>query len=80
MDDHQKLEYLNELEYFSVGVNQKIYDIDVVIKMSGHRLIRQYDNWMRSFIDDRRKRFDHQHTNAYKELVIMMDKIKKSYK
>lgn len=77
MDDRQKLKYLNELEYFAVGVEQKIYDIDIVIKMSGRRLKRQYDSWIKEFIKDRRERFDLQNKNAYIELERMMEIIKK---
>lgn len=35
LDDKEKLKYLNELEYFATGVNEKIYDIKIVKKMSG---------------------------------------------
>lgn len=80
MDNEQKLRYLNELEYFSVGVNQKIYDFKIVRKMSGHRLNKQYHSWMESFIQERRTKFDHGHSSAYQELERMMKKIDKSCK
>lgn len=32
LDDKEKLKYLNELEYFATGVNEKIYSIKIVKK------------------------------------------------
>ncbi|MGN0107574.1 MAG: hypothetical protein ACI4A5_07760 [Hominilimicola sp.] len=44
LDNKEKLKYLNELEYFATDVNEQIYDIKLVKKMSASRLIRQYEN------------------------------------
>lgn len=75
LDDKEKLKYLNELEYFSTGVNEKIYDIKIVKKMSGSRLIRQYENWAAEFIHYRRNRFAN--GKAYYEYEKMIKSLKK---
>ena len=80
LDDKLKLKYLNELEYFSIGINTGIYDAVIVKKMSGGRLIRQYDNWMKEFIRNRREMQSrlsgNKKTNAYVELEKMIKKIR----
>lgn len=75
LDDKEKLKYLNELEYFATGVNNKIYDIKIVKKMSGSRLIRQYNDWIADFIQLRRSRFGNEKT--YNEYEQMIKKLKK---
>lgn len=75
LDEKEKLKYLNELEYFATGVNEKIYDINIVRKMSGSRLIRQYDNWIADFIQVRRNQFGNNKT--YCEYEKMIEKLKK---
>ena len=45
MSDGDKLSYLQELEFFSTGINKKIYDIKTVKAMSGSRLISQYNKY-----------------------------------
>lgn len=75
LDDKEKLKYLNELEYFSTGVNEKIYDIKIVKKMSGSRLIKQYENWIADFIQVRRNQFGND--RAYLEYEKMLNKLKK---
>lgn len=51
----QRLEYLRDMEFFCTGINEGIYDIRIVKKMSGRRLLRQYDSYMRNYITLRRK-------------------------
>lgn len=75
LNTEEKLHYINELEYFSTGVNQKIYDVKIVKKMSGSRLIRQYENWSADFIEKRRE--DSGNNNAYYEYEKMIKKLKK---
>lgn len=74
LDDKEKLKYLNELEYFATGVNEKIYDIKIVKKMSGSRLIKQYDNWAVDFIQVRKSQFEN--NNAYLEYEKMIKRLK----
>lgn len=45
-----KKKYIKELEFFATGVNQKIYDIKIVSKMSGSRLIYQYEKYLKKII------------------------------
>ncbi len=75
LDEKDKLKYLNELEYFATGVNEKIYDIKIIKKMSGSRLIRQYEKWVSKFIKERRKKFGN--NNAYCEYEKMIETLKK---
>lgn len=75
LDDKEKLKYLNELEYFATGINEKIYDIRIVKKMSGSRLIKQYDNWAADFIQVRKSQFGN--NRAYLEYENMIKRLKK---
>ncbi len=54
VSDEDRLEYLKEMERFSVGVNNKIYDLKILQKTSGHLLINQYNNYLRDLINNRR--------------------------
>ena len=74
LDDKQKLQYLNELEYFATGVNAKIYEIKIVKKMSGSRLLKQYENWIATFIQRRKAKYGN--NNAYCEYEKMIKKLK----
>lgn len=79
LDDDEKLQYVNELEYFATGINEKVYDIAIVKKMSGSRLVRQYDNWAKDFIMKRRDMFGNSKTyceyeNMIKDLKAMLNK------
>lgn len=47
--------YLSQMEHFAVGINQDAYDIDIVDKMSGGMLISQYEEYIKDFIEERRK-------------------------
>ena len=76
LSDKEKLKYLNELEYFATGINAKIYDIKIVKKMSGSRLIRQYDNGASEFVQYRRKQFGND--KSYCEYEKMIEKLRKN--
>ena len=75
LEKKDKLKYLNELEFFAIGIKEDIYDIDIVSKMSGSRLIKQYDKWANEFIKERRKL--NNHDKAYCEYEEMIKKLKK---
>lgn len=70
LNDKEKLKYINELEYFATGVNEKIYDIKIVKKMSGSRLIKQYESWIADFIQVRRSKFGNNLTYIEYEKMI----------
>lgn len=78
LDDEEKLKYLNELEYFATGVNEKVYDIKTVRIMSGSRLIKQYDEWAAVFIQVRKSRFGNE--RAYLEYEKMIKRLKRNIK
>lgn len=73
-DDKEKLKYLNELEYFATGINAGIYDIKIVKKLSGSRLIKQYDDTMAEFIRSRREKYGNEKT--YCEYEKMIEKLR----
>lgn len=75
LSDKEKLQYLNEMEYFATGINSQIYDLEIVNKMSGGRLISQYKDWCENFIEERRRRPGSE--NAYSEYKRMIDELKK---
>ena len=73
-DDKEKLKYLNELEYFATGINAGIYDIKIVKKLSGSRLIKQYDDTMAEFIRSRKK---YGNEKTYCEYEKMIEKLRR---
>ena len=75
LSDKEKLQYLNEMEYLATGINSQIYDLEIVNKMSGGRLISQYKDWCENFIEERRMRPGSE--NAYSEYKRMIDELKK---
>ena len=54
--EEQKLAYLKDLEFFCTGINEGIYDLHVLKRLCGKRLIRQYDNVMRAYVEQRRQK------------------------
>lgn len=70
-----KKKYIKELEFFATGVNQKIYDIKIVSKMSGSRLIYQYEKYIKKII--KRIRKGKEDSKAYIEYEEMINKLKK---
>ena len=70
-----KKKYIKELEFFATGVNQKIYDIKIVNKMSGSKLIYQYEKYLKKII--KRIRKGKEHSKAYIEYEKMINKLKK---
>ncbi len=55
MTDIEKIDYLRDIEYFCIGVNNKIYDFKILQKMSGKRLLGQYQKEMKVFLENRRE-------------------------
>jgi len=74
LDNKEKLKFLNELEFFATGINERIYDIRIARKMSGSRLIKQYDNWAADFILERKKKYGKD--TAYSEYEKMIQSLK----
>ena len=74
LGNKDKLKYLNELEFFAIGIKENIYDINIASKMSGSRLIGQYDSWAAELIKERRK--DKKHSTAYCEYEKMIKDLK----
>ena len=48
-----RLDYIKELEFFAIGINQKVYDLEIVNKMSGSRLISQYNIALEEIVSKR---------------------------
>ena len=53
--DKDRLDYLKEMERFCTGINNNIYDLNIISQMSGNLLITQYDHYMRDIINKRRE-------------------------
>lgn len=76
--EYSKLKmYFKKLENFAIGVNEKLYDVKIVNKMSGRKLCHQYnilEIWIDEIVDSYPKK--------YQEFRIMINNIKKirSYK
>ena len=47
-------EYLSEMEILSAGVNSGAYSLDYINRVSGGKLVRQYENITKEFIKRRR--------------------------
>jgi len=43
----KRIAYLKEMEFFCVGLNNGVFDINILKKMSGHLLVTQYRRYMR---------------------------------
>ena len=54
MNNDEKLNYLREIEFICTGINNKLYDFKILQKMSGKRLLGQYQKHMKSFVASRR--------------------------
>ncbi len=75
ISDGDKLDYIKELEFFATGINQKIYDLEIVSKMSGSRLISQYDIALKKLVKQRRK--EKENSTAYIEYEQMIKQLRK---
>ena len=70
-----RLDYIKELEFFAIGINQKIYDLEIVNKMSGSRLISQYDIALEEIVKQKRK--GKEESTAYIEYEQMIKQLRK---
>ena len=77
ISNNDKLDYIKELEFFATGINQKIYDIKIVTKMSGSRLISQYDIALEEIVKQRRK--GKEDSTSYIEYEKIEEEIKNTY-
>lgn len=81
MDDisnDDRLDYIKELEFFAIGINQKIYDLEIVNKMSGSRLISQYDIALEEIVKQKRKgKEDSTAYIEYEQMIKQLRKLKK---
>lgn len=71
------LNYLRDMEYFCTGINEGIYDLKIVKKMSGKRLLRQYDEYIQATIAARREQRDSE--IIWKEYEEVMQKLNLMY-
>lgn len=54
VDDDVRTEYLNVMERFCTGIEENLYDIGVIRKTSGRMLVKQYKDYMGSFVAAKR--------------------------
>ena len=60
---------MQELEFFATGVNNKIYDIRIVKTMSKSRLVTKYNQYLKEFIEERRKKKQSTSYIEYKKMI-----------
>ena len=75
ISNNDKLDYIKELEFFATGINQKIYDIKIVTKMSGSRLISQYEIAFEEIVKQIRN--GKEDSTAYIEYEQMIEQLRK---
>lgn len=44
--------YLNEMEFLCVGIRKGVFDLKIVDEMSGHLLVRQYKEYMKTMVEN----------------------------
>lgn len=71
--DKEKKAYLTELERFCVGINQGIYDLDILTKMSKTLLLSQHA-YLKNFVAERRDALGQ--VTAYSEYISVIEKLK----
>lgn len=71
--------YLRELERFSVGVLEGVYDLDVLVSLAGNLLLTQYDGFMKQLIEERRKQTAQQASagTIYIDYITVMEQIRR---
>lgn len=67
-----RISYLKEMEFFSIGIFEGIFDIEITSKMSGHLLVKQYNDYMHSVIADKKS-----HEWAYKNYVRLIQELQR---
>lgn len=73
--NEKRLAYLKQMEFFCIGIQEKVFDMKIVERMSGRLLKKQYCSYMRDFALSRvKKGFE------YKEYFEIMDKLCENYK
>lgn len=79
MSEKESSEYIKALEFFATGVNQEIYDIKIVKKMSGNRLVEQYNENLKDLIEKKRQKKDgkKKDSEAYIEYEKMIQALRK---
>ncbi len=78
--DLELKKYMTAIEHFAVGVNMGAFDIEVVNRMSGSMLVRQYELYIETFIKKHRAQHSGKYTSEksiYKEYEIMMHQLNK---
>ena len=64
----EKVAYLRAMEFFCLGVLEDVFDLEIVIKMSGHFLKKQYQEYMRDFAFSKRI-----NGHEYEHYICVMD-------
>ena len=66
LSSEKKKRYIQELEFLSIGVEEKIYSFDIIKKMSKKRLVSQYDKYIEKFLKEQYKEDDYK---SYKKMI-----------
>ena len=66
MSSEKKKRYIQELEFLAIGVEERIYDLEIIKKMSRKKLVSQYDNYIKEFLNDNFNECDY---TEYKKMI-----------
>ena len=66
MSLEKKKRYIQELEFLAIGVEERIYDLEIIKKMSRKKLVSQYDNYIKEFLNDNFNECDY---TEYKKMI-----------
>ncbi len=72
----ERKKYLNDMEFFCTGINTKIYDIYVLKKISGKRIISVYDRCTKHLIATKRRAGKNE---IWQEYEIVVNRLKAMY-
>ena len=68
--DEIRGKYLKRMEFFCLGINEGVFSIEIATKMSGHLLVKQFNDYMKYFAESHQtKGFE------YRQYMIVMEKM-----
>ena len=66
----ERVHFMSKIDRFAVPVNEKLFDIEIVKRRASKFLIDQYNDYMKEYIEQRRKQFkDDKYYENIEELI-----------
>lgn len=72
----ERKKYLNDMEFFCTGINSGLYDIYILKKMGGKRIISIYDRCLKNLIETKRRAGKNE---TWQEYEIVVNRLKAMY-